>query len=135
MVQIHDVCSGSRGGTAAKLRFTNGERPNNRRFAELLNMPDCAKWLVANGYPIPVRSSCVFCPYSSNITWKNHKKDKDVWNKIINIDEAIRTKEELQEELQEEFYLHRSCKPINEVYLQEDQTSLFENECEGYCGL
>ncbi len=97
----------------------------------MMNRSDCAKWLEKNGYPIPARSSCVFCPYSSNSTWKSHKKDKEVWNKVINIDKAIRTKEELKEE----FYLHRTCVPIDEVYLQEDQEDLFENECEGYCGL
>ena len=32
-------------------------------------------------------------------------------------------------------YLHRSLKPLDEVYLQEDQGNLFENECEGHCGI
>ena len=32
---------------------------------------DCAAWLTAQGYPIPVKSSCTFCPYHSNIYWRD----------------------------------------------------------------
>ena len=96
-----------------------------------MNRLDCKKWLEDNDFPVPVKSSCVFCPYASNTSWLRNKKNKEVWSKVKKIDLAIRHKEELDEE----FYLHRSCKPIDEVYLQEDQGDLFENECEGYCGI
>lgn len=97
----------------------------------MMNRSDCRKWLEERNYPVPVKSSCVFCPYSSDSSWKRMKQSEDIWNKVRNVDEAIRTKPELDEE----FYLHRSCKPIDEVYLQENQEDLFGNECEGYCGL
>ena len=80
-----------------------------------------------------VKSSCIFCPYSSNTSWKRMKKNKGIWSKIIKIDESLRKSN--KKGLNQEVYLHHSCKPIDEAYLQEDQEDLFENECEGYCGL
>ena len=38
--------------------------------------------------------------------------------------------------LKEPQYLHRSCKPIDEVDFEDNQLEMFEGfDCEGYCGL
>ena len=50
----------------------------------------------------------------------------------VAVDKAIRNKSKRGEE--DKLFLHRSLKPINEVYLQEDQEELFMCE-EGFCGL
>ena len=77
------------------------------------------------------KSSCVFCPYKSNRDWKEIKTQyPKEWKKVIKIDEKIRKGLPVKAEA----FLHRSLKPINEVYLQEDQEELFMCE-EGYCGL
>ena len=97
----------------------------------MMNRSDCRKWLEKHNLPIPIKSSCLFCPYHSDSFWKELKQDKEIWEKIIRVDNAIRNNRKLREEI----YLHKDCKPIDEVYLQEDQEDLFGNECEGYCGL
>lgn len=94
---------------------------------------NCKKWLTENGFEIPDRSACEFCPYHSDYEWKRIKQDKKRWSKVIELDEAIR--DMTIKGVTHPAYLHKSCKPINEVYLQEDQSDLFDNECEGMCGL
>lgn len=93
---------------------------------------DCIKFFEKNNFPIPVKSSCVFCPYHSNKFWKEMKSDENVWNTIIKVDKTIRNNKRLKEPQ----YLHRSCKPIDEVDFEDNQLEMFEGfDCEGYCGL
>ncbi len=97
----------------------------------MMNRSDCKKWLEKNDFPVPQKSSCIFCPYHSDWTWREHKKNEKVWKQIQIIDDSIRYKHKLIEKS----FLHKSCNPIDSAYLQEDQEDLFGNECEGYCGL
>ena len=79
------------------------------------------------------KSSCVFCPYQHNRQFKEIKENfPDHWDRIVAVDEAIRNKSKKGEK--DKLFLHRSLKPIDEVYLQEDQEELFVCE-EGFCGL
>ena len=95
----------------------------------------CLQWMKKNGYELPKKSACYFCPYHDDKTWIDMKKnDPDSWEKAIKMDNLIRsgvrgTKEKL--------YLHDSMKPINEVDLDpnKDQVDMFGNECEGLCGV
>ena len=83
--------------------------------------------------PIPVKSSCVFCPYHSNRTWREIKENyPEEWKKVIKVDKAIRDSSKRGD--QDQLFLHRSLKPIEEAYLQEDQEELFMCE-EGFCGI
>ena len=98
---------------------------------------DCLKWMESHGYPKPGKSACTFCPYHDDHLWREMKKDDpESWADAVQIDEAIRggvrgTTQKL--------YLHRSMKPLAEVDLRnaEDagQISLFDQECEGMCGV
>lgn len=97
---------------------------------------DCLRWMEANGYPLPPRSACTFCPYHSNAEWRRLKADPYAWRQIVAVDTLIRsgvrgTKEAL--------YLHPSMKPINEVDFsteeEKGQINMFNNECEGMCGV
>jgi len=93
---------------------------------------DCIKFFKDNDFPIPVKSSCVFCPYHSNKFWKEMKEDEKTWNIILDVDKTIRNNKRLKESQ----YLHRSCKPINEIDFEDNQLEMFEGfDCEGYCGL
>lgn len=92
---------------------------------------DCKKFLSDNGFYNVKKSSCVFCPYKSNRDWKEIKTQyPKEWKKVIKIDAKIRKGLPIKAEA----FLHRSLRPINEVYLQENQEELFMCE-EGYCGL
>ena len=99
------------------------------------NRNDCRKWLRINGVRIPVKSACVFCPYSSNTMWRNLKEQHpNSFSIAVDVDKKIRTSLEVRKNPNPVF-LHRSLKPLEEAYLDEDQQDLFGEECEGYCGL
>ena len=93
---------------------------------------DCMRFFEERNFPIPPKSSCVFCPYHSNKNWKdikdNHPKE---WEKAVKVDEAIR--DSSQRGLEEPIYLHRTCIPLERVQFA-DQLDMFMCE-EGFCGL
>jgi hypothetical protein len=51
----------------------------------------------------------------------------------------IKISEQDQEILRDKLYLHRSCKPLDEVEFNkkenDKQLDMFNNECEGMCGV
>lgn len=102
-----------------------------------MNRQDCLMWMERKGYPLPPKSSCVGCPYHSNETWKEIKqKYPDEWKVAVELDQAIR---DGMPKIKGQAFLHRSCKALDEVDLNEDQISFYDddfiNECEGMCGV
>jgi len=95
----------------------------------------CLQWMEKNGYELPKKSACYFCPYHDDKTWIDMKKnDPDSWEKAIEMDSRIRTG---VRGTKEKLYLHNSMKPIDEVDFDpnKDQVDMFGNECEGLCGV
>lgn len=99
---------------------------------------DCLEWLRRNGYPQAPKSACTFCPYHSNAMWREMKlTDPASWDDAVKMDQKVR---DLWLGYQgKKIFLHRSCKPLDEVDFSnaEDggQLNLFNNECEGMCGV
>jgi hypothetical protein len=105
---------------------------------------DCKLWLERNGYKEPPRSACVYCPFHSNSEWMRLKQEDPE-----SFAEAVRVEREMQQLnkaaqssgaknfLNCTPYLHRSCKPIDEIEFDadRDQMDLFQNECDGMCGV
>lgn len=102
---------------------------------------DCLKWMQDHGYPKPPKSACTFCPYHDNALWRDMKaNDPESFADAVAIDEAIRPGMAGPRRPQgEEWFVHRSGKPLSEVDFRtaEDagQQSMFNNECEGMCGV
>ena len=104
---------------------------------------DCLLWLQRNGYRTPPKSACRFCPYISNARLRRMRDTQpDDWRKLVAFDHQIRAEQQATvngARITGTLYVHRSCKPIDEVDLSTDldrgQGSLFGNECEGMCGL
>ena len=95
---------------------------------------DCINYFKENGFPTPSKSSCVFCPYHSGSFWKQIKKeDGSAWKISVKVDETIRDLS--QHGINDKIYLHPSLKPLDEVDFNENQLEMFDNECEGHCGL
>jgi 3'-phosphoadenosine 5'-phosphosulfate sulfotransferase (PAPS reductase)/FAD synthetase len=103
---------------------------------------DCLDWMKSHGYPMPPRSSCIFCPYHNDAEWHQMKtEDVEAW------EEAIATEIALQETIRQipqiegVPYLHASRQPLPTVELKprsrerQIQRNLFRNECEGMCGV
>ncbi len=98
---------------------------------------DCMRWIEKAGHTVPPKSSCTFCPYHSNHEWRwLRDNDPEGWAQAVEVDNMIRggvrgTKQAL--------YLHKQMVPLDEVDLSTDedrgQSLLWNNECEGMCGI
>ena len=102
-----------------------------------MSRKDCIDFFKEHNFPVPVKSSCVFCPFHSNKFWKEiQKEDGDAWKLSVRVDKSIRDSKKYN--LNEELFLHPSCIPLEEIDFDDRQESLFDDdlfECEGYCGL
>jgi len=89
------------------------------------------KWMIEKGFEIPPKSSCIFCPFMKNTEWLSMKIEtpKD-FQKAVRIDHKIRNKAKLDNQN----FIHRSLKPLEEVRFNQDQLEI-EYDCMGYCGI
>lgn len=94
---------------------------------------DCLRWMKANGYPEPPKSSCTFCPFHSADQWRALTTDEMA--EAIAIDERLRSRPPSAYRKTGTLYLHRSCKPLREVDFTPEPVDFFGNECEGMCGV
>ena len=101
---------------------------------------DCLAWMSAHGYPEPSKSACTFCPFHDNATWKKMQKDDpEAFASAVTVDRAIRNgaKDRKTGRLSPaKWFVHRSMIPLEDVmFTDERQLNMFENECEGMCGV
>jgi len=101
-----------------------------------MNRQDCIKWFENNNYPKPPRSACVFCPYHSNREWQRLKTESpSEFARAVEYEKKLKEATE-KTEYKAELFLHYSCKPLETVqFIDEKQVDLFNNECEGMCGV
>jgi hypothetical protein len=102
-----------------------------------MSRQDCLRWFEKN-YPgrSLAKSACIGCPFHNDALWRDMKMtDPESFAQAVEFDEQIRnvgTSDGPQ-------YLHRSCKPLDEVDFRnlEDmgQLNFFNEECEGMCGV
>lgn len=99
-----------------------------------MSRKDCENWLIKSGYYVPPKSSCIGCPFHNDAMWLDMKlNDPESWNDAVEIDRVIKKLPRFKGQA----YLHRSCKPLDEVDFNENQTNIdhFMNECAGVCGV
>lgn len=101
-----------------------------------MNRNDCLAWMHRHNYPTPPRSACIGCPFHGHGYWRKLKLfGGEKWDDAVEVDKAIR----LQPGFRGEQYMHRSLVPLDEADLTslEDagQLNMFNNECEGMCGV
>lgn len=120
-------------------------KPNKKKWIDnrwpliesRMTRTNCLQWMERNGYPLPEKSSCVFCPYHDNAMWRDMKLSQPVeFERAVQVDRAIRNG---VRGTTQKLYLHQSLTPLEDVDFRnlEDmgQLNLFENECEGMCGV
>jgi len=93
------------------------------------------KWLVENGLEVPVKSSCIFCPYHDRATWRDIQlSGNGDWEKALVVDKAIRDRRPGYQ-----CYLTTQRTALGECDFrsQEDhgQMTLWNEECSGMCFL
>jgi len=100
-----------------------------------MSRSDCLAWMERKGYQLPPKSSCIGCPFHSDHEWRAIKADPEAWADAIEVDAAIRQ----QPGIRGQQFMHRSCVPLGEVDLStaadHGQVDMFNNECEGMCGV
>ncbi|WLF97788.1 hypothetical protein Q5698_08510 [Brucella intermedia] len=99
-----------------------------------MSIHDCIAWLQRNGYPVPPRSKCTFCPYRTNAEWRwLQENEPDAWADAVEIDRLIRKTPGMRAQS----YLHDQRIPLDQVDLSTDlergQEMLLV--CEGVCGV
>ena len=84
----------------------------------------------------PFSSACIICPFHSNSAWLEIKKnDPEGFQRAVYLDLKLRSG---KLPFKSKVYLHKFRLPLGEVDIGEDQMELFDmfnNECEGFCGL
>ena len=105
------------------------------------NRKKCIEWFKKEFDKTPPRSACTFCPFHSNDEWRRVKNNKEEWDKVVKLEKTFTDNKKIISEItgmKDTMYLTRKCIPIDEVDFEEDkkdQLDMFENECEGYCGI
>ena len=104
-----------------------------------LNMSrqDCLNYLKKNNVPLPEKSACIVCPYHNDAYWHFMKTERqDEFAEAVAFDKKIRLG---SRSIKDKVYLHRKCIPLDEVEFNKKETDkqldMFNNECEGMCGV
>lgn len=120
-------------------------KPSNIKYIEYvwplidagMSRRDCQRWFEQR-YPLRplVKSACVACPFHNNVQWRDMKlNDPRSFEEAVQFDKAVR----INPTTGNEQFVHRSCKPLDEVDFRnlEDmgQLNFFNEECEGMCGV
>jgi len=106
-------------------------------FPKPIKRFQCIEWLETNYPDIHVpRSACIGCPYHSNEEWRRIKENPKEWADAVDFDRTIRQGTNMDGEA----FIHRSCKPLEEVDLRSDvekgqNVFGWDDECDGMCGV
>jgi hypothetical protein len=105
-----------------------------------MSRADCLRWMEVNDYPQPPRSACVFCPYHSDREWQRLKiEEPEEFARAVEFESKSQEAARNQEALRGVPFLHSSLRPLSEIDFGASsgtrQIDLFNNECEGMCGV
>jgi hypothetical protein len=101
-----------------------------------MNRNDCLQWMGRNNYPLPPRSACIGCPFRSDHEWRALTEEE--FADAVAVDDMLRDPE-INFSPKDPIFLHSSLTPLRDADLStaEDrgQLNMFNNECEGMCGV
>jgi len=95
---------------------------------------DCLTWMDDHKYPMPPKSSCVFCPFKGDKQWIDMRDNAPHdWQQAVDFDAKIRKG---YAGMKGAAYVHKQRVPLDQVtFRHETQPNMFGNECEGMCGV
>jgi len=108
-----------------------------QRGYPLFNRAKCKSWIDEHHPNILVaKSACIGCPFRSDAEWREMKIERpDDFADAVDFDNRIRGLAKMESPV----YLHRSATPLGDVDFSNaadlGQGDLFDNECEGMCGV
>jgi hypothetical protein len=89
---------------------------------------DCIIWLQTHGYPVPEKSSCIFCPYHKNEYWRDMRDRRpDEWEQAVTFERRLH--EGKLPGVRGTPYLHRSMVPLPMAPLDVPDTGQEELFC------
>jgi hypothetical protein len=99
---------------------------------------DCVKYMEERQYKTPPKSACTFCPFRSDTGWA-HMRDNDPesWAEAVSVDRALRANDSTKR-MKAQMFLHKELIPLDAVKLSPEewgQTDMFNNDCQGMCGV
>jgi hypothetical protein len=104
-----------------------------------LSRRDCLAWLAQRGYPTPPKSACIGCPFHDQQTWQIMRDTHPAeFADACAVDAALRQGHSRGIVAQE--FMHPLRIPLREAVERGTRAplpllNLFENECEGMCGV
>lgn len=107
-----------------------------------MNRDACKEYMAGLGFPVPQKSACTFCPFRKPIEYAIWRRDHpELFEEACQVDELIRSKGTMSG-MRGQQYVWRALKPLRELPSIETlggdetaQVSMFDNECEGICGV
>ncbi len=100
---------------------------------------DCLEWMKKNGYPVPPRSACIYCPFHSDNVWRQLRDEEpDEFRNAVEFEKRIQNAYAKRGFNQIPF-LHDTRINLDQVDFSTDedhgQQVMFGGECEGMCGV
>lgn len=106
----------------------------------------CLYWMKVNGFPVPPRSACRFCPFHGEEEWERMRVEEPTeFDLAVRFERDLQLAATQQEVLMGVPYLHESCLSLDKINfdsiikekqkLKDQQPMLFASECEGMCGV
>ena len=107
-------------------------------FDKPMRRAECIDWLLRNGFEVPQKSACVFCPFHDDRTWQDLKQNHpEEFARAVEFDRELRKGTLIG--VRQTPYLHRELRPLDEIDFGTDTSNQLEidfgNECEGMCGV
>lgn len=89
---------------------------------------DCQRWLEVHGYPVPQKSSCLFCPYHRNSYWVEMRDQRpDEWQRTVIFEQRLQQGK--LPGIKGTPYLHKSMLPLPMAPIDVPETAQEELFC------
>lgn len=76
---------------------------------------DCVAWLTQRGFPVPIKSACIGCPFHDNAHWLEMRANRPGdWADAVAFDHAIRRLPLVNGHV----FVHRSLRPLADVHFE-----------------
>jgi hypothetical protein len=98
----------------------------------------CLNWMETKAFPRPPRSACVYCPLHSDSEWRSLKRDEpEEFKRAVEFQNSLQASKHQATGGASVPFLHKSCQPLEAIDFDEsdDQGLLWQDECEGHCGV
>jgi hypothetical protein len=126
---------------AARMKPARQQWMTNRwpLIEQNISRTGCLTWMRDHGYPEPPKSSCIGCPFHSDRMWLAMRQDApQEFADAVAMDAALRLGD--APGMQATEFMHDARIPLADAVEQaaqkkREQPDLFQNECEGICGV